>query len=157
MSRVKYTDNKGQDHVEEMVIFGGTTTSDDSAAGLVVVKGGVDFTPSEYDEDITIVAGTTQYGELAAGVKLGAGKVTFFNRSATTHDARVVFGTSEANALANLNVVTAVATTGYYIPAMADGGAASKLVLSVPALATHYAVLNATTLKTPTVAITQGI
>ena len=115
------------------------------------------FKPSQYDIDIIIVAGTTQYGVLATGVKLGAGRVKFVNRSATTHDARIAFGTSEANALANLTVAGGLATTGYYLPAIADGGAISSVVLGVPALATHYAILNATAAKTPTVAVTQGV
>ena len=111
------------------------------------------FTPSSYDTDITIVAGTTQYGALATGTK----KVRFFNRSATTHDARVVFGTSQADALANLTVAGGLATTGYYLPAMADAGSAADKVLGVTDGNTHYAVLNATAAKTPTVAITQGV
>jgi len=122
-----------------------------SAGSSIGVSDG--FTPSNYDEDITIVAGTAQYGALATGVK----RVHFVNRSATTHDARVVFGTSEADCLTNLTVVTGVATTGYYLPAVADAGAIAGTVLGAPALATHYGILNATTAKTPTVAVTQGV
>ena len=125
------------------------------AGGTTHVADG--FKPSSYDVDITIVAGTAQYGALATGVKLGAGRVKFVNRSATTHDARIVFGTSEADCLTNLTVSGGLATTGYYLPAIADGGAISATVLGVPALATHYGILNATAAKTPTVAVTQGV
>jgi len=138
----------------------GVNASGDSEAQTVI--GGAahvadGFKPSSYDVDITIVAGTAQYGALATGVKLGAGRVKFVNRSATTHDARIVFGTSEADCLTNLTVSGGLATTGYYLPAIADGGAISATVLGVPALATHYGILNATAAKTPTVAVTQGV
>lgn len=138
-------------------LAGGTGTITWETTGGAALVNNREFIPSSYDTDITIVAGTAQYGALATGVKLGGGKVRFLNRSATTHDARVVFGISEADCLANLNVAGGLATTGYYLPAMADGGSASEMVLTVPALATHYGVLNATASKTPTVAITQGI
>lgn len=125
------------------------------AAHVTVSGGGVALTPSNYDTDLTVaVAGTPIYLQLATGTKL----VNFFNRSATGLDARVVFGTSEANCLDNFTVGAGdFATTGYYLPAAAQGGAMAGTILRVPSSATHCAVLNATTLQVTTVAVTQGV
>ena len=114
------------------------------------------FTPSSYDTDLTM-DGTAQGVALASGVKLGVGKVQFANRGATTKAIRVAFGTSELDAEGNLNIAAAAATTGYYIPAAAEGGPQSVVVFGVPALATHYAVANAVASDTQVVSVTQGI
>jgi hypothetical protein len=112
------------------------------------------FKPSQYDADLTM-NGTAQAVALASGVSLGDGRIHVVNRGATTEAIRVAFGTSAANAQANLNISAAAATTGYYIPAIADG--IGEAVLGVPALATHYAVANAVAADTQVVSITQGV
>jgi len=110
------------------------------------------FTPSSYDADLTM-NGTAQTGALATGAK----KVQFGNLGATTEAIRVVFGESAADAALNLTIVAAAATTGYYIPAAAEGGANAFQVLGIPSLATHYAVANAVAADVQAVTVTQGI
>lgn len=114
------------------------------------------FTPSSYDADLTM-NGTAQSGALASGVARGLGAVYFGNLGATTEAIRVAFGTSAADAEGNLTISAAAATTGHYIPALADGGANAFQILGVPANATHYAVANAVAADTQTVTVTQGI
>lgn len=114
------------------------------------------FKPSSYDADLTM-DGTAQSVALVAGVKLGAGRVRVVNLGATTEAIRFAFGTSAANAEANLTIAAAAATTGVYIPAAAEGGSQSVVVFGVPALATHYAVANAVAADTQVVSVTQGI
>ena len=128
---------------------------------MTVQKGGWDyfqeegnhvvFVPSSYDADLTMDAN----GESGA-VASGSTKIQIANRGATTEDIRVAFGTSAANAISNLTIATGAATTGYYLPAAADGGSQSVVVLGIPATATHYAVGTATASKTQTVSVTQG-
>lgn len=115
-------------------------------------KGHVGFIPSSYDTDLTM-DGTAQ----GVAIATGATKIQFANRGATTEAIRVAFGTSELDAEGNLNIAAAAATTGYYIPAAADGGSQSVIVLGIPAAATHYAVANAVAADTQTVSVTQGI
>jgi len=117
-----------------------------------VVVGNAEFTPSSYDADLTM-NGTAQTGALATG----ATKVQFGNLGATTEAIRVAFGTDAADAALNLTIVAAAATTGYYIPASAEGGANAFAVLGRPKLATHYAVANAVALDVQVVTVTQGI
>ena len=75
------------------------------------------FTPSQYDADLTM-DGTAQTGAIATG----ATKIQFVNLGATTEAIRVAFGTSALDAGNNLTIAAAAATTGYYIPAEAEGG-----------------------------------
>ena len=112
------------------------------------------FKPSSYDANLTM-DGSAQSVALATGVTLGAGRIHIVNAGVTTEAIRFAFGTSAANAEANLNHSTNRATTGFYIPAGTDGGA--PVLLGVPVLATHYAVENAVASDTQVVAITQGI
>ena len=112
------------------------------------------FKPSSYDANLTM-DGTAQSVALASGVSLGAGRIHVANTGATTEAIRVAFGTSAANAEANLNIAAGAATTGYYIAAIADG--IGEAILGVPELATHYAVANAVASDTQVVAITQGV
>lgn len=114
------------------------------------------FKPSQYDADLTM-NGTAQSVALASGVSLGNGRIYVANRGATTEAIRVAFGTSAANAEANLNIAAGAATTGHYIGAAADVGSQSAQILGVPALATHYAVANAVAADTQVVSITQGV
>jgi len=112
------------------------------------------FKPSSYDANLTM-DDSAQSVALASGVKLGGGRVHIHNTGATTEAIRFAFGTSAANAEANLTHSSDHATTGVYIPASTEGG--TPLILGVPALATHYAVENAVASDTQVVAITQGI
>ncbi len=118
------------------------------AGGATYVNDG--FSPSQYDADLTM-DGTAQSVALATGV----GKVKVVNRGATTEAIRFAFGTSALNAESNLNIAAAEATTGDYIPSIADGEPADPY--KVPALATHYAVANAVALDVQVVSITQGV
>lgn len=110
------------------------------------------FVPSSYDANLTM-DGTAQVFALASGAR----KVQIGNLGATTEAIRVAFGTSSADAESNLNVAAGAATTGYYIPAVADAGAAAVRELGIPALATHVAICNAEASDTQTVTVTQGI
>jgi hypothetical protein len=128
---------------------------------MTVQKGGWDyfqeqgrpnaFVPSTYAADLTM-DGTAQSVALATGVT----KLYVVNRGATTEAIRVAFGTSASDAEGNLNISAAAATTGYFIPAAADAGAASVITLGVPTTATHFAVANAVAADTQAVAVTQG-
>lgn len=113
------------------------------------------FTPSSYDANLTMDA-TGEALALSTGVKLGGGRVQVANLGATTEAIRVVFGTSEVNALANLTIGAGAATTGVYVPASAEGGSQSIIILGVPIPATHVAAGPAVAADTQDVAITQG-
>lgn len=135
-----------------MTITRDPTTGQLFQGGAAKVQDG--FKPSSYDANLTM-DGSAQSVALASGVSLGAGRVHVVNTGATTEAIRFAFGTSAANAEANLTHVTNLATTGVYIPAAAEGG--QPTTLGVPALATHYAVENAVASDTQVVAITQGV
>lgn len=111
---------------------------------------GDEFTPSQYDADITM-DGTAQSVTLAEG----ATKVFVINTGATTQAVRFAFGTSAANAEANLTISAAAATTGHLVPAPDDGY--GSVVLGVPTDATHYAIANAVAAHTQVVSVTQGV
>lgn len=112
------------------------------------------FKPSSYDADLTM-DGTGQAIALASGVKLGEGRVRVVNQGVTTEAIRVAFGTSSANAIANLGIAGALAVTGLWIGAAADGFDAD-IILAVPRTATHLAVANAVVSDTQVVNFTQG-
>jgi len=114
------------------------------------------FKPSQYDPDLTMSA-TGEALALATGVALGAGRVHVVNQGVTTEAIRVVFGTSEINALANLTIAAGAATTGYYMPSNVDIPGGGIAILGVPALATHVAAGPAVAADTQLVSITQGI
>lgn len=116
------------------------------------------FKPSQYDPDLTM-DDTAQSVALSTGVKLGKGRVSFTNRGASTEAIRIAFGTSAANAEANLTIDTGAATTGYFLPATVSttDQAGNTEILGVPALATYYAVANAVASDTQPVSIVQGI
>ena len=109
------------------------------------------FIPSIYSANLTM-DGTAQGIALTADMT----KVQFVNLGVTTEAIRVAFGTSELDAEANLAIVAAAATTGYYIPASPEGGSQSVVVLGVPEGATHYAVANDVAADTQLVAVNQG-
>lgn len=123
----------------------------DRADNYVINTKGSGFTPSQYDADL-VMDGTAQAVPLATGTT----KCFFINEGATTEKVRVAFGTSAANAEANLTITgsPSYATTGHPIPSPADGY--GSCVLGVPKDATHYAVANAVASDTQTVSITQG-
>ena len=130
----------------------GETVRQDYINGASTVRDS-GFTPSSYDADLTM-DGTAQSEALATGTR----KIKVGNLGATTEAIRVAFGTSALDAEGNLTIDgTARATTGHYIPALADAGSEAFQVLGVPALATHYAIANAVALDTQTVTVTQGI
>jgi hypothetical protein len=110
------------------------------------------FIPSSYDPDLTM-DGTAQSGALATG----ATKVQFCNLGATTEAIRVAFGSTALIAEANLTIAAAAATTGYYIPALADAGSGACVTLTVPSVATHYAVANAVATDVQVVTVNQGV
>lgn len=119
------------------------------------INGGVmvnAFTPSSYEDDLTM-DGTGQ----SIAIATGATKLQIANLGATTEAIRVAFGTSSAEAIANLAVATGAATTGYYIPAIADAGGGAVREIGVPTLATHVAICNAVASDTQTVAVNQGV
>lgn len=148
----------------------GTVTTDqiDSTTGLPSPQKNTDgaahvtlrsseFKPSTYYAvDLTMDADGTSV-TLATGVALGLGTVNIMNNGATGEPVRVAFGTSVADALANLTFVANAATTGYKIPAFADGGSLCRVLLSVPALATHLHVGPAVAAKVNTVSVMQGV
>ena len=109
------------------------------------------FIPSQYDADLTM-DGTAQSVALATGTT----KLRVVNKGATTEDIRIAFGTSSANAEANLTIAAAAATTGMLIVPPVDGGSPFE-ILGVPANATHYAVANAVASDTQVVNLTQGV
>lgn len=149
---------EGGETYRAVQIFG---EGDDGNPALIGVTGGAvhsmdGFKPSQYDADLTM-DGTAQSVALATGVKLGAGRVEFSNLGATTESIRIVFGTSAANAEANLNIAGGLATTGNYVGAAAEVGSESVKLRGVPALATHYAVANAVASDVQVVSVTQGV
>ena len=109
------------------------------------------FKPSSYDADL-IMDGTAQ----AVALATGTGRVRVYNQGATTESIRFAFGTSAADAQANLTIAAAAATTGLLIPAQADNQVQSIQLLGVPDLATHFAVANAVAADTQAVNIIQG-
>ena len=109
------------------------------------------FIPSIYSANLTM-DGTAQGIALTADMT----KVQFVNLGVTTEAIRVAFGTSELDAEANLTIVAAAATTGYYIPASHEGGYQYVVVLGVPEDATHYAVANDVAADTQLVDVNQG-
>ena len=116
----------------------------------------IGFTPSAYSADLTMDA-TGEALALATGVKKGAGQVYIVNNGATTEAIRVVFGTSETDALSNLTIVAGAATTGVYLPSNVDVPGGGIALLGVPGTATYVAVGPAVAGDTQTVAITQGV
>ena len=117
-----------------------------------ITEGGPVFTPSSYDADLTM-DGTAQVVALATNAQ----KVYIGNLGATTEAIRVAFGTSSTDAGDNLTIAAAAATTGFYIPASAEGGANAFQILGRPDNATHVAVANAVAADVQTVTVTQGV
>ena len=115
------------------------------------------FKPSQdYIDDLTM-DGTAQSVALATGVALGKGRIRVWNKGATTENIRFAFGTSEANAEANLTHSTNRATTGIEIPPYADGGTLCMQTFGVPDNATHYAVENGVASDVQAVQVVQGV
>ncbi len=99
--------------------------------------------------------GTGQAVTLATGVALGKGRVRITSKGLTTEDLRIAFGTSSANAIANLNISGGAATTGVWVGSVADGYMPT-IILGVPASATHVAVERGTNADVFAVSIEQG-
>lgn len=133
------------------------TKTYDPFTGVVATDGALHvmdgFRPVSYDANLTM-DGTAQSVALASTVASGCGRVHVVNTGATTEAIRFAFGTSAANAEAGLTIAASAATTGFYIPAAAEGG--KPETLGVPSYATYYAVANAVASDTQVVAVTQG-
>jgi hypothetical protein len=122
------------------------------ANGSTLVSDG--FKPSQdYISDLTM-NGTAQAVALASSTS----RVVIWNQGATTETIRYAFGTSQANAEANLTISAAAATTGIKVPAYADFGILCMTQpIGVPALATHIAIANAVAADVQAVQLIQGV
>lgn len=111
------------------------------------------FKPSQdYISDLTM-DGTAQAVALASGTN----RVVIWNQGATTETIRYAFGTSQANAEANLTISAAAATTGIKVPVYADFGILCMTQpIGRPALATHIAIANAVAADVQAVQLIQG-
>jgi len=90
----------------------------------------------------------------SVAIASGVSRVFVRNRGATTEGILFAWGTSGANAITNLTITAAAATTGFYIPSPADGDGTA--LLGVPDGMTHYAVCNDTASDTQVVSVSQG-
>jgi hypothetical protein len=135
-----------------MYMYTGAGWSATRSNGAAVVSDG--FKPSQdYISDL-VMNGTAQAVALASGTN----RVVIWNQGATTETIRYAFGTSQANAEANLTISAAAATTGIKVPAYADFGILCMTnPIGVPALATHIAIANAVAADTQAVQLIQGV
>lgn len=115
--------------------------------------------PSAYQADLTM-GNDPQTIALATGVKLGGGVFEVLNKGVSGEGIRFTFGTSAANAEANLTITgtgaTAVATTGDWVGSVADGYN-PRLARQVPSNATHVSVMRDTGGDTQSVSTMQGV
>ena len=120
--------------------------------GAALVADG--FKPSQDSISDLTMDGTAQAVALASGTN----RIVIWNQGATTETIRYAFGTSSANASANLTIAAAAATTGIKVPAYADFGVLCMTQpIGVPALATHIAIANAVAADTQAVQLIQGV
>lgn len=115
-----------------------------------VQKGGVGISPLVYH---------------AAVATDGAGKTVTLNPATSKvaldhlNDVAVpifcAFGRSASDAISNLNIAAAAATTGIRI--LNTTNARSFIILSVPVNATHLAYATATAANTPSIIVTEGV
>lgn len=126
-------------------------THDATGAGFVSDTG---FKPSQdLISDLTM-NGTAQTVALSSSTR----RVVIWNQGATGEVVRYAFGTSQANAEANLTISAAAATTGIKIPAFANFGVMCNTgPIGKPTLATHIAVANAVATHVQLVQIIQGV
>ena len=125
----------------------------DGAARVSISGGSLGgFTPADLSDNLTM-NNTAQFITLSADTT----KLQITNLGAATEAIRVAFGTSEGTAGDNLTIVTNAATTGYYIPSIADAGAGAIREIGVPSGATHVAIANAVAADTQTVLVVQGV
>lgn len=110
------------------------------------------MTPGTYSADLTMDADGESLA-LADGTK----KVYIVNQGVTTEDLRVAFGTTAADAITNLAIVAAAATTGYYLPSNVDVPNAGIVTLGVPSGANFIACAPGTAGDTQAVSIVQGV
>lgn len=114
-----------------------------------------DFVPSSYTGKITTdaVGVTTAIASGASKVLLQSLEVTGLEEYAV-----LAFGTSAANAVANLTIAAAVGTTGIIIPSgdSTAGGLASPMIIGVPGNATHFALVNGVSGLAQIIMVTQG-
>jgi len=120
------------------------------------MKSNSDFVPSSYTGKIT----TTATG-VATAIASGASKLLLQSLEVTGLEefAVLAFGTSAANAIANLNIAAAVGTTGIIIPSgdSTAGGVAIPVTLSIPANATHFALVDGVSAQVQIIMVTQGV
>jgi len=120
------------------------------------MKSNSDFVPSAYTGKIT----TTATG-VATAIATGASKLMLQSLEVTGMEefAVLAFGTSAANAIANLNIAAAVGTTGIIIPSgdSTAGGVAPTIIISIPANATHFALVDGLSGQVQVIMVTQGV
>ena len=109
-----------------------------------ISRGGDSLTP--------IVYNTVSAEDTGTAVELNpATSKVFFRSLATVGDVYVTFGTSEANAIANLDIAGGI--KGVLL--ITATNSANTILLDVPKGATHYAVYNS--VGSMSVSVTEGI
>ena len=137
----------------QLLVWSGTQLNVAESNGATKVSDA--FTPSTMYSSVLTMDDTATTNVVA--ITASTTRIRFCNLGATTEAVYIAFGTSAANASANLTHSTNHATTGIYLPAAADVGAGSIIEVGVPALATHFAVENAVAGDTNTVSYMQGV
>ena len=152
--------NNGKDSVattiESYDASGNEVTNTAGDPAINVIASGVNFTPTSTGSATLTMDGTAQGGALSTGVT----KIQVYNSGATTEGIYIAFGATQAAADDNLGpFATAIATTGHYIPPVADVGALALQVLGVPTAAYggFYAVANSVVGDVQVVQISQGV
>ena len=143
-----------------ITLYGKDSSGNPVAQGMVgnAAKVNNNFTPSSVGSATLTMDGTAQGGAIATGVT----KIQFYNKGAATEDIYVAFGATQAEADGNLTMTTdgvpEKATTGHYIPAVADAGANALQILTVPpaSIGGFYAVANAEDSDVQVVKVSQG-
>jgi hypothetical protein len=120
------------------------------------MKSNSDFVPSSYTGKIT----TTATG-VSTAIASGASKLLLQSLEVTGLEefAVLAFGTSSANAIANLTIAAAVGTTGIIIPSgdSTAGGLATPITIGIPANATHFALVDGVSGLVQVIMVTQGV
>ena len=115
-----------------------------------------DFKPSSYTGKIT-----TDATGVGVAIATGATKLLLQSLEVTGLEEYGVlaFGTSSADAVANLNIVGAIGTTGIIIRSADStaGGVAPDQILAIPDNATHFALVNGVSGQAQVIMVTQGI
>ena len=120
------------------------------------IRANTAFKPSSYTGKVT-----TDAVGVTGAIATGATKlyVQSLETTSVQEFAVLAFGTSAANAVANLNVAATVGTTGVVIPSgdsTSGGSIPPPIELGVPDNATHFAVVDGLTGQAQILMITQG-